>query len=105
MRPQDTFEGQALAGEQEWLDSLPPHELRAALSSQPRRFTTTLLRDGRPVKAFIEQTPEPPVSRLTAFQLLSGAVAIVRGHAGEAVREDWLERAEKALARERGAVR
>lgn len=68
-------------------------------------FTLIKLRDGREVKAVIEQMPEPPVSRQALIQLLTGALTIITGETGKLYRDDWTERARKALALERGARR
>lgn len=77
-------------------------------------FSKVTLRDGREVKALVEE-PQPgePVSRLTAFQLLLGSVLIfaelealsLTGPKLSRRIADLRDRMEDAIAREKGASR
>ena len=68
-------------------------------------YTVAHLRDGREVKAFVEQGTEPPLSRLALVQMLTGAASALRGvreATGSAYRRDLVSRIDRALAAERG---
>jgi hypothetical protein len=89
MRPEDTFEGRALIGEQEYLDSLPQRGMVQ---------TTCELRNGTRVKCLVEAGHEPPVKRDAAVSLLRRALVWLPSDV--AVRSDIV----RALARERRRV-